>query len=101
MAGVRILEDGEFKHMKRLTFALASTATLLLAACGGGNQDQVNNAEMNQAGAEDLNALANNAAADNAEAQALGNQQDQLNQENSNDDTVNPADADEQNVSGM
>jgi ABC-type oligopeptide transport system substrate-binding subunit len=85
--------------MKRLTFALAGTAALLVAACSG-NQDQVNNAEMNQAGAEDLNALANAAATDNAEAQALGNQQDQLNQENA-DNTVNPADADEQNVSGM
>jgi len=100
MAAIGILQDGEFKHMKRLTFALASAATLLLAACGGGNQDQVNNAEMNQAGAEDLNALANDAATDNAEAQALGNQQEQLNQE-SGDGTVNPEDADERNVSGM
>ena len=101
MAEVRILEDGESKHMKRLTFALASGATLLLTACGGGNQDQVNNAEMNQAGAENLNDLANAAAADNAEDQALGNQQEALNQESGSDDTTNPEDADEQNVSGM
>jgi|SoiMethySBSTD1v2_1073268.scaffolds.fasta_scaffold1813661_1 ABC-type oligopeptide transport system substrate-binding subunit len=100
MAEVRILEDGESKHMKRLTFALTGGATLLLAACGGGNQDQVNNAEMNQAGAENLNELANDAAADNAEAQALGNQQEALN-ESGSDDTPNPEDADEQNVSGM
>jgi ABC-type oligopeptide transport system substrate-binding subunit len=100
MAEVRILEDGESKHMKRLTFALAGGATLLLAACGGGNQDQVNNAEMNQAGAENLNELANDAAADNAEAQALGNQQEALN-ESGSDNTPNPEDADEQNVSGM
>lgn len=86
--------------MKRLTFALAGTAALLVAACGSNNQDQVNNAEMNQAGAEDLNALANDAATNDSEAQALGNQQDQLNQQ-STDNTVNPADADEQNVSGM
>lgn len=87
--------------MKRLTFAVAGTAALLVAACSGNNQDQVNNVEMNQAGAEDLNALANDAATNNAEAQALGNQQDQLNQETPTDNTVNPADADEQNVSGM
>jgi ABC-type oligopeptide transport system substrate-binding subunit len=86
--------------MKRLTFALAGTAALLVAACSSNNQDQVNNAEMNQAGAEDLNALANDAATNDSEAQALGNQQDQLNQQ-STDNTVNPADADEQNVSGM
>ena len=99
MAEVRILEDGESKHMKRLTFALASAATLLLAACGGGNQDQVNNAEMNQAGADNLNELANEAATN--ETQVLGNQQEALNQETSSDTTVNPEDADEQNVSGM
>ena len=86
--------------MKRLTFALASAASLLLSACGGGNQDQVNNAEMNQGAAEDLNALANAAAVN--ETQVLGNQQEALNQEDaSNDNTVNPEDADEQNVSGM
>ena len=99
MAAVRILQDGESKHMKRLTFALASGATLLLAACGGGNQDQVNNAEMNQAGADNLNELANEAATN--ETQVLGNQQEALNQETSSDTTVNPEDADEQNVSGM
>ena len=86
--------------MKRLTFALAGTAALLVAACSGNNQDQVNNAELNQAGAEDLNGLANEAATNAAEAQALGTQQDQLNQQ-ADDNTVNPADADEQNVSGM
>jgi ABC-type oligopeptide transport system substrate-binding subunit len=86
--------------MKRLTFAFVGSAALLAAACSGNNQDQVNNAELNQAGAEDLNGLANEAATNAAEAQALGTQQDQLNQQ-ADDNTVNPADADEQNVSGM
>lgn len=99
MADIRILKDGEFKHMKRLTFAVASAATLLLAACGGGNQDQVNNAEMNQPGTDNLNELANEAATN--ETQVLGNQQEALNQESGSDNTVNPEDADEQNVSGM
>ena len=85
--------------MKKLTFALAGTAALLTAACNRGSEDQVNNAEMNQP-ASDLNALANEAA--NTEVNNLGNQQEQLNNEaKSDDNTVNPKDADEQNVSGM
>ena len=83
--------------MKKIAFALAGTAFLLTAACSSGTEDQVNNAEMNQPAA-DLNALANEAA--NTEVDTLGNQQEQLNNEAA-DDTVNPADADEQNVSGM
>ena len=39
---------GERKRMKRLVFALASTAILGVAGCSSSNQDQVNNAEMNQ-----------------------------------------------------
>ena len=87
--------------MKMRVFVLSSAAALILAACSSGDQDAVDNAEMNQPAA-DLNALADDAANDaaNAEAAALGNQQDQLEQENL-DNTVNPADADEQNVSGM
>ena len=71
-------------------------------SCSSNNEDTVNNAEMNQPAA-DLNALSNDAATDaaNAEAEALGAQQQQLEQENASDNTVNPADADEQNVSGM
>ena len=85
--------------MKKLTFALVGTAALMTAACNRGNEDQVNNAEMNQP-ASDLNALANEAA--NTEVNNLGNQQEQLNNEaQSDDNTVNPKDADEQNVSGM
>ena len=87
--------------MKMRVFALAGVAALALAACSSGNEDTVDNAEMNQPAA-DLNGLADDAANDaaNAEAEALGNQQEQLEQENA-DNTVNPADADEQNVSGM
>jgi hypothetical protein len=86
--------------MKGLAFAFVGAAALSLTACGGGNQDQVNNAEMNQPSADELNELANQAAMDaaNAEAAALGNQQQQLEQA---DNAVNPSDADEQNVSGM
>jgi hypothetical protein len=86
--------------MKMRVFALTGAAALVLAACGG-NQDTVENAELNQPEA-DLNQLSSDAANDaaNMEAAALGNQLDELNQANA-DETENPADADEQNVSGM
>ena len=88
------------KHMKSFAFALIGSAALALSACSGGNEDVVDNAEMNQPAAE-LNELANDAAMDaNAEAAALGEQQQQL--ENTvADNTANPSDEQEQNVSGM
>lgn len=86
--------------MKRLAFALTGAAALALAGCSGNNEDQVQNAELNQPSA-DLNELSNQAAMDaaNAEAAALGNQSQSLNA--AQDNTTNPAEADEQNVSGM
>jgi hypothetical protein len=104
MAWGRNSIPGELKAMKKLTFALIGSVALATGACSGGNEDQVNNAALNQPNTE-LNGLANDAA-NNAEAEALGNQLQQLNQENasakaSDDNTVNPEDADEQNVSGM
>ena len=88
--------------MKKLTFAMVGTAALLTAACNRGNEDQVNNAEMNQPAAE-LNALANEAANVAAEADALGNRAENLADaaNEAADNTVNPKDADEQNVAGM
>ena len=89
------------KRMKRLVFALTGVAALTLAACGSNNQDEVSNAELNQPAA-DLNEQANEAAMNAAEDAALGNRQ-QLNDENAAapDNTTNPSDAQEQNVSGM
>jgi hypothetical protein len=86
--------------MKKLTFALVGTAALLTVACNRGDEDQVNNAEMNQPSSSDLNALANDAANVANEAQALNAQVQNL-QNEAADNTVNPKDADEQNVSGM
>jgi hypothetical protein len=88
--------------MKKLAFALTGAAALGLAACSGNNQDAVDNAEMNQPAAE-LNELSNEAAMDaaNAEAAALGNQQQQLEQENAADNAATPTDEQEQNVAGM
>lgn len=87
--------------MKRLVFLVAGAAALSLAACNRNNQDQVQNAELNQPAADQLNELSSEAANDaaNAEAAALANQQQQQNAVE--DNTVNPSDAQEQNVSGM
>jgi len=87
--------------MKRLVFAFAGAAALSLTACGGSNQDQVNNAEMNQPSADELNQAAMDAANDaaNAEAAALGAQQNALENQAAVDDAS--SDAQEQNVSGM
>jgi hypothetical protein len=89
--------------MKRLVFAFAGAAALSLAACSGNNQDQVNNAEMNQPSADELNQAAMDAANDaaNAEAAALGAQQNALENQSTADNAANPSDAQEQNVSGM
>ena len=86
--------------MKKLAFVLAGVAALSLAACNRSNQDQVQNAEINQPAADQLNELSSEAANDaaNAQAAALGNEQEQNTVE---DNTVNPSDAQEQNVSGM
>ena len=71
--------NGEQKHMKRLAFAFVGAAALTLAGCNSGNQDQVNNAELNQPTTLDdcssrpANDAANDAA--NAQAAALGQQE--------------------------
>ncbi len=90
--------------MKRLAFVLIGTAALILSACNRGNQDAVQNAELNQPAAEQLNELANQAAMDAANAQASANNaQAAANELNAaaENAAANPAEADEQNVSGM
>ena len=89
--------------MKRLVFVTIATASLALAGCNRGNEDAVNNAELNQP-ESDLNEIANQAAMDaaNAQAAAQANMQNAMRQENASiDNAVNPQEADEQNVSGM
>ena len=89
--------------MKKLAFVIVGTAGLSLAACSGSNQDAVQNAELNQPNADQLNELSNQAAMDAANAQAAAqNAQNAANALNAAaDNTVNPREADEQNVSGM
>jgi hypothetical protein len=100
IAGNRL--HGERKAMKRLGFAVIGTAALALLGCNS-NQDAVQNAEVNQPAADQLNELANQAAMDAANAQAAANNaQNAANELNAAaDNTVNPREADEQNVSGM
>jgi hypothetical protein len=91
--------------MKSLVFVTLATAALALGGCNRSNQDAVQNAELNQPDS-DLNEIANQAAMDaaaNAEAAKLAAQQNLLNAENAaaQDNTVNPREADEQNVSAM
>ena len=96
--------SGEPNNMKRLAFLTLGMAAIALGACNKGNEDAVQNAEMNQPEAEQLNELANQAAMDaaNAQAAAQANIENATAQENATvDNTVNPQEADEQNVSGM
>jgi hypothetical protein len=87
--------------MKRLVFVVGSVAALALAGCNNSNQDAVNNAELNQPAAEDLNALANDAAT-SAEDQVVTNQVPVPDQNAvAPDNGPNPTENEEQNVSGM
>ena len=91
------------KDMKRLVFLIGGAAALALGGCNSGNQDQVSNAELNQPAPDQLNELANQAAMDAANAQAAAaNAANAANEANAvADNTTNPKEADEQNVSGM
>ena len=91
--------------MKKLVFVVTGIAALGLAACNSNNQDAVNNAQLNQPAADNLNELSTDAANDaaNSQAETLANQESQLNSQNAvgEDNATNPTDAQEQNVSGM
>ena len=93
--------------MKKLAFAMVGAASIALAGCGGQGDDSLaENVQENMEGqADNLDAMAGNAATD-AEAEALGNQADQLRDEGEDreeaidDADVNAAEAD-QAVNGM
>ena len=90
--------------MKRLAFVMIGVAALALGACGGNNEDAVNNAELNQPDTEQLSDLANQAAADaaaNAAAAQSAINEAVVEQNAAVENVTNPIDADEQNVSGM
>lgn len=87
--------------MNKFGFALVGAASLALAGCGGNNDDALNNVE-NADAAANLDALSNQAAND-AEAEALGNQAAQLQNEGAATDELNASGTSEaeENVSGM
>jgi hypothetical protein len=93
---------GKLNSMKKLAFVTIGTA-LALAGCHKDNPDAVQNAELNQPAAEQINELANQAAMDAANAQAAANSAKQASNDlnAAADNAVNPKEADEQNVSGM
>ena len=104
MAGHGTRSTGNPNAMKRLAFVTIGIASLAVAACGGNNQDAVENAELNQPETEQLSDLANQAAADAAanEAAAQNAIENVAAEQNAAIENVtNPIDADEQNVSGM
>jgi hypothetical protein len=95
--------------MKRIAFAVVGAAALALAGCGRNDSDTLNETSQENYQTDQLNQLANNAAQD-AEVEALGTQQQQLQQENraATENTTNEADADptdptkvEDDVQGM
>jgi hypothetical protein len=94
--------------MKKLAFLAVGAVALALSACGGNNEaDTLNAEEAQNMEAEALNNLAAEAA--NAELEALGNQAQQLEAENTadaneaeavDDTTTSPSEV-EDNVQGM
>jgi hypothetical protein len=60
--------------MKKASLAIIAIGTLTLAACGGQNEDQLNQADINVESTGDLDELSDEAANVASEAQALENQ---------------------------
>jgi uncharacterized protein YidB (DUF937 family) len=92
--------------MKKIAFAMVGAASIALAGCGGQGDDALGeNVQENMENAADsLDALAGNAA-NAAEAEALGNQADQLRNEGDRvEEAIDNADINteaNENVSGM
>ncbi len=86
--------------MNRLSLAATTFALLALAACGRGDQDQLNATDAN-ATAETLDELSNDAANVAAEAEALENQAAQLNQEAQAEEPGGPETPADENIAGM
>ena len=84
--------------MKKLSFAVVGAAALALAACGGKQENSVENVDENLT-TENLEAAANGAATAN-EADALANQEDALNAEAAQT-PADDADASAANVNAM
>ena len=86
--------------MNRLGLAATTLALLALAACGRGDQDQLNATDTN-ASIETLDELSDDAANVAAEAAELKNQAAQLNQEAQAIDETGPETPADENIAGM
>ena len=91
--------------MKNFGFALVGAASLALAGCNSSTEDSLSNVDT-KVDTGSLNELADNAAGVAAEAEALGNQAQQLEQQATNNtatDELNTSGTSEgeENVSGM
>lgn len=84
--------------MKKSKLAVLGLGLLALAACGQGNQDQLNQADLNSE-SQNLDELSNEAANAASEENVLQSQQEQLNQDaGSGAGAKTPAD---ENIQGM
>lgn len=84
--------------MKKATLAAVGFGLLSLGACGRGDQDQLNEADINAM--ESLDELSDEAANVAAEASALENQAANLEQE-AQDDSTGPETPADENIAGM
>lgn len=88
--------------MKTVSLALVAVTALTLAACGGRNEDQLNETEINVDSADQLNAQADEAANVAAEAQQLENQAADLEREVQQAENATGAQTDyDENIQGM
>ena len=88
--------------MRKSTLAAVGFGLLALGACNKGSQDQLNQSDIDETRAADLNALSDEAARVANEAQALEDHAEALNQEAQATDNATGAEtpADE-NIQGM
>ena len=84
--------------MKKASLAAIAFGLLSLAACNRGNQDQLNENDVN---AQSLDELSNDAAKLASESQELQNQAEQLNQEAQSDNAQGAQTPADENIQGM
>lgn len=87
--------------MRKGTLAAVAFGFLALAACGRGDQDKLNDADLN-AENQSLDELSNDAANLASESQVLENQAEQIEQEaQATDDAAGAETPADENISGM
>lgn len=88
--------------MKKPGFAFVAVTALALAACGGRNEDQLNEADINAESTGNLDALSDEAANVAAEAQEVENQAANLDQQAQEAQNASGAETEyDENIQGM